>query len=129
MKSILDKLPRYSTEDVSLPAPLYNKVKLGLLKLDKTLTFDIHGLRNLEVLLDSETWICRDVSLNNIPVLAWTEFNTTNRINLHEPVACKLYTYHAHAMLIIDTLLEQVDLELTRRLPHSDESAKIISIS
>ncbi len=129
MKSMLDKLPRYSTEEVSLPAPLYNKVKLGLLWIDKSLVFDIHGLRNLEVILDSETWICRDISLNNIPILAWTEFNTANRVNLHEPVSCKLYTYHAHAMLIIDTLLEQVDLELTRQLPHSPDSAKIIPLS
>lgn len=129
MKSQLENLPRYSTDDTSLPAPLYNKVKLGLLRISNPLLFSIHGLRHLDVVLDNETWICRDVSLNNIPILAWTDFNLNERSSLHKPIDCKLYTYHAHAMLVVDTLLEQIDIELTKNLPHSNQTADVTPIN
>ena len=129
MKSQLENLPRYSTEDTHLPAAIYNKVKLGLFRIGNPLRFSIHGLRHLEIVIDHETWICRDVSLNDIPVLAWTDFNTSERSNLHNPVPCKLYTYHAHAMLIIDTLLEQLDIELTKKLPQNKKEADITRIN
>jgi len=128
MKSQLDNLPRYSTEEVTLAAPLFNKVKLGLLRLNNPLIFAIHGLRHLDVVLDHETWICRDVSLNNMPVLAWTDFSMAKRNSLCESVTCSLYTYHAHALLISDTILEQIDIEISNRLPCSQNSAEIRSI-
>lgn len=125
MKSQLDNLPRYSTEEALLPAAVFNKVNLGLHRLADPLCIPIHGLRHLEIEFDHETWICRDVSLNNIPVLAWTEFNATTRDSLHEDISCKLYTYHAHAMLIVDTIMEQVDIELTNRLPKTTRDASV----
>ena len=106
MKRKLEGLPRYSSESTTVPAELFNLVRLALMRLGNPLRFPITGLKNLEIMLDDETWICVDSSLNDIPVLAWTEFEASHRDSLVEPISCQYYTYHAHADKIFDTVVE-----------------------
>ena len=112
MKSRLDNLPRYHTSEVTIEAPLYNQIKLALLRSKKPLRFSIANLRHIEVILDHEYWVCVDASLNDIPVFAWTDFDNSHRDNLHKPIAAKLYSYHAHASLIVDKVSDQIQNNL-----------------
>ncbi len=113
MKSKLENLPRYHTESVSLQAKLYNLIRLALVHKKAMIRFSIEGLRNIDILLDNDCWICVDSSLNDIPVFAWTDFQTENRDNLHLPIACKLYSYHIHAHLIVEPVKEAVTSKLS----------------
>lgn len=116
MKSRLEGIPPYSTEASTIPAALFNEVRLAILRLDKSLNFPIPGLRTLELILDEEAWIVIDASLNEIPVLAWTDFETRDRSNLHQPISCRLITYHAHAKLILEKVKQAIHKELDMRL-------------
>lgn len=116
MKSRLEGIPRYSTETTTVPAALFNIVRLALLRLKNPLEIDIPELKNLVILLDEETWICIDTSLNDIPVLAWIDFEITHRKSLHEPIACQLCFYHMHADKIIDKVTQALQSILDERL-------------
>lgn len=116
MKTRIDNLPRYQTSDSSIAAPLINLVKLALIRINSPLQFSANGLRNIEVILEHEYWVCIDSSLNDIPVFAWTQFETRGRSDLHTPIPCKLYSFHAHADLIVDTIKEDIQIQLKARL-------------
>jgi len=116
MKSKLDNLPRYQTSDINLPAKLYNQVKLALLNNDQAIRIKMEKLKNIDVILDHEYWVCVDTSLNDIPIFAWTEFKVSHRTNLHKPIESKLYSYHAHAELIIEKVTQQIEQQLQIKL-------------
>ncbi len=115
-KSRLEGLPRYSAETTQVDAPLYNEVRLALLRLESPIRFRLPSLRHLEMIIDEDSWICVDVSLYEIPVLAWTDFKAVGRSNLHEPVGCSFYTYHAHAEKIVDEIKESIRVTISERL-------------
>lgn len=121
MKSRLEGLPTFSSESSTVPAALFNEVRLAIIRLDKSLRFPIEGLRNLELILDEETWVVVDVSLNEIPILAWIDFQAHHRNNLHEPISCRLLTYHMHANVIIDQVKQAIHDEIDSRLHHKHD--------
>ncbi len=112
MKTRIESLPRYQTTDSDIAAPLLNLVKLALLRIKCPLRFSIHGLHNIDIILDHEYWVCTDSSLNDIPVFAWTEFETAGRSDLHMPICCKLYSFHAQAELIVDIVKDEIQTQL-----------------
>ena len=116
MKSRLDELPRYSSRACVLPAATYNRIRLGLLRLGCPLRSALPGMRTLEMVLEHDAWICVDSGLNDYPILAWVEFQSAGRSALHEPVPCRLFTYHAHAELIEPQVLEKIQAVLGHRL-------------
>lgn len=116
MRSKLEDLPRYSSASTELPAALFNEIRLALIRLEKSIQFPIPGLQNLEIILDVETWIVIDVSLNDIPVVAWLDFEVHHRDTLHKPIKCNVYSYHQHADVIIETVLNELHKELDSRL-------------
>lgn len=123
MISDLMDLPRYSTADYQLDAALFNRVKVALLRLGSPIRFPLPRLRHLNMVLDHETWIVVDDTLNDMPVMAWVEFQTEHREALHTPIGCKLYAYHCHAEVIEGQVLESIADELAQRLEpdHLDE--------
>ena len=121
MNSRIDKLPRYSSQPFEMDAPRYNQVRLALLRLHGPLRFRLSGLRQLEVILEPDAWICVDASLNDIPVFAWTDFQVEGRSALDEPVRCKLFTYHVHALIIVDRVLQTIEAHLNDRLSEHRE--------
>lgn len=68
------------------------------------------------MLIDHDSWVCVDTSLNDLPVAAWTDFNSKGRDNLHQPIDCVLTYYHFKAGTIIKKALEITDELLTQRL-------------
>jgi len=124
MNSRLKGIPRYKTLAASVPAALFNKARLALIRLQDSLRFPVPGLRTLHVLLDRDAWIVVDAGLNDVPVLAWTGFETAHRDNLHEPVRCELYLYHAHATIILEAVLSELHKELDARLHATRQSCE-----
>lgn len=120
MRSRLSELPRYGSRDYAMPAAYYNRVRLALLRLETPLRLALPGLRTLEIYLDEEVWVCLDASLNDFPILAWLDFSVDGRTSLHEPVACRLCTYHAHATMIEERVLELTENLLRQRFRGDD---------
>jgi len=116
MKSRIDDVPKLKTESTQIEGHLYNQVRLALLRLESPLRLKLAGLRGMDILIDSQAWICVDRSLYDLPVLAWTDFTHQGRDGLHSPTRCLLHYYHIHADLIGDTILETIRRELGKRL-------------
>lgn len=125
MASRLDDIPVYEQRPLAVAASDYNRVQIALKRLGAPLQLSLPGLRSLELVLEHDSWIVIDASLNEIPVIAWTDFQVEHRANLHEPVPCRLKIYHAHALLIIDrvTALKQQALAARLAIAATDEGA------
>lgn len=97
-------------------AACYNQVRLGLRRLPRPLRLQLPRHRGLELVLDDEGWLCVDAARNDLPVLAWHDFDACGRSALHEPVVCRLNMYHIHAGLVMGTVLEDAEGILRERL-------------
>ncbi|NIP71689.1 MAG: hypothetical protein GWO16_01030 [Gammaproteobacteria bacterium] len=116
MRSELDALPRYSSERTCVDAEVFNPARLALLRLGSPQRIPLAGLRTLAMVLDEETWICRDAGLNDLPILAWLDFEASGRTRLNDPVPCLYYVYHAHAEMIRLQVLDIIAATMRDRL-------------
>lgn len=116
MKSRLDDLPVFESRNSSVRAEDYNLVKIALKRLGAPLRIELPRLRTLDFIFDHDAWMIVDRRLNDIPVIAWLNFDEKNRAGLHEPVSCERRSYHTHALIIIDKALEALQLMLGERL-------------
>jgi hypothetical protein len=116
MKSRLNDIPIIKSVPSYVGASHYNRVRLSQLRLERTLRLELFSLRGLDISIDDEAWVCIDRTLGDLPVLAWTNFDTSNRSGLHQPVPCQLRFYHNHADLICGTVLDDLGRILERRL-------------
>ena len=116
MRSRLDDLPVFETRQVQLRAEDYNLAHIALKRLGNPIRMELPRLRTLDLILEKDAWIVVDRSLNDIPVVAWIDFDVSHRETLHEPVACERRTYHTHALLIVNKVIEAMHLILGERL-------------
>jgi len=116
MRSRLDDLPVFETRQVQLRAEDYNLAHIALKRLGNPIRMELPRLRTLDLILEKDAWIVVDRSLNDIPVVAWIDFEVSHRETLHEPVACERRTYHTHALLIVNKVIEAMHLILGERL-------------
>ena len=121
MKSRLENIPVYETRKYEMRAQDYNLVKVALHRLGSPIRLEIPNLRTLDFILEEDLWVIVDRSLNDIPVVAWLNFNDHERANLHEDIGCERRTYHTHALIIIDKALEALHLLLGEMLDNSEE--------
>ncbi|MCK5435138.1 MAG: hypothetical protein KAI88_00765 [Nitrosomonadaceae bacterium] len=104
-----------------IEAACYNRGRLALLRYGSPLRVTLSQHRGLEIILNSEVWLCVDSLANDQPVLAWREFNIHARDNLYKPVTCKLFLYHNCAGLIMGSALDDLYQVLDQLLIHKSE--------
>ena len=114
LRSRLDDIPIYSRAPAWIPAARYNRVRLALRRIASPLRVELPGLKHLDLILEDNVWAVVDRVLNDVPVVAWTEF--AHRDDLHTPINCELRYYHAHAELVANRALELCDRLLEERL-------------
>jgi len=112
----------------NVSAVYYNHVKTALKRINKSLRYKIPTLKHLDLILQEDAWIVVDVVLNDMPILAWSEFQTEHRETLHEPIKCEVDFFHYAAEMIMDKTLEAMELLLGEELDNelSDDSSDIL---
>lgn len=110
----LNELPILRSRPIAVEAERFNRVRLALRRLNSPLRIELPKLRSLDFILENNLWAIVDRDLNDIPVVAWTDF--ARRSSLHRPVSCMLRYYHAHADAVIDKALQKLDHILSARL-------------
>jgi len=129
MKSRIDNLPSFETRHTQVKAIHYNLVQVALKRLGSPLLFALPKLRNLDLYLEKDVWIVVDKSLNNIPIMAWIDFETSERASLHEDIPCTLKIYHSHAGILIKKIMEAMTLLIGEQLDlPDDEQARVLPI-
>lgn len=116
MSISLNDIPVYENKVVEIPAEYYNRIRLGQLRLKAPLRLELAGLSEIDAILEDDIWVCVESNLNDLPVLAWTNFESQNRNSLDEPVRCKLCLYNIHADLITETALKTIYTIINDRL-------------
>jgi hypothetical protein len=129
MSKHLDNIPVYELIESSVTAADYNLVHLALNRLGAPIEIPLTGLRRLELVLSRNAWIVVDHDMNDIPVLAWTDFQAEGRTALHEPVACLLKTYHMHAKVILEQVTRFMEQELAARLAALQKACEIENVT
>lgn len=131
MSSRLDDVPVYQQRPVKLAAADFNRVQIALKRLGEPLRIPLVGLRTLELVLEKDAWIVIDNGLNEVPVLAWTDFQVAARSSLHEGIPAVLKIYHAHAMVILNKVTAQMQSALQERiekLAGDDSGEKVVPL-
>lgn len=110
----------------TIEAKYFNIAQTALKRSKDLIRFKIPGLNHLDLLIQEDAWIIVDRVLNDMPVVAWSGFNTEGRDNLHQPVACKVRLYHFGARVVLNTTLNAMQEILGQTLKEqaSGDSAK-----
>ena len=128
MKSKLEDLPTFETRRDTVGAVHYNLVQVAFKRLGCPLRFALPKQRTLDLHLEQDAWIVVDKSLNDIPVMAWVDFDTAGRNNLHENIPCTLKIYHSHANILITKVMEAMTLLIGEQLGLPDGDATVIQL-
>ncbi len=104
----------------TIAARYYNRVRLALLRLGNPLRVPMNALGQADIILSDEEWRCVDRSRDDLPLLAWTDFQVQGRDALHEPVSCTLRLYHSHAGILMGRALPALDETLSTLLQRGD---------
>lgn len=83
-------MPRLSTRQGKVNATYYNHVQTALKRINAEIRLQIPRLKHLDLILQKDAWIVVDKVLNDVPIVAWTNFQVDHRDSLHEPVKCEI---------------------------------------
>lgn len=98
-----------------VPARVYNLWRRYWIKHGKPLRFALAGIPPMALDLEERLWTCVDASLNDAPVIAWSDFRDRGR-PLHAAVPCVVTHFHFGACAIRDRVLDALANELATRL-------------
>ncbi len=116
MRTRIHDVPACFVETVDVSAKRYNLIQLALNRLDGPLRFPLIGLRNLDILLDRDVWACVDRSVLDLPVAAWNQFDTHDRIDLQADVRCELRHYQVNTDILLPYMWMTLESILRGRL-------------
>ena len=121
---ILDKRPD------NVDAHYFNVAQTALKRIGEQIRFKIPTLNHLDLILQEDAWIVVDRVLNDMPVVAWTDFQTEGRDNLHEAVPCEIRLYHFAARMVLNTTLDAMEDILGQSLAEqqNDEAAMVLPL-
>ncbi|SCZ61727.1 hypothetical protein [Thiohalomonas denitrificans] len=110
-----EEVPVLTTRAGKVDGADYNLVHRALSRDGPSIRLGLPGLKTLEMILQHDAWVVVDVAFNDLPVLAWTDFEAKGRSTLHEPVPCRIRLYHGHASMVLKRALQIVRNELSER--------------
>jgi hypothetical protein len=111
-----EEVPVFETRAAVLDANRFNRVTLTQKRSGESLRLDLPTLRHLDLILQADAWVVVDRGLNDIPLLAWTDFRVDADNRLHRPVHCRVRLFHAQAGLLLRRALADLERLLDERL-------------
>jgi len=111
-----DEVPQLGSRPGKVDALYYNHVQTALKQLGNQIRLTIPKLKHLDLIIQKDAWIIVDTVLNDVPVVAWTNFEIKGRESLHEPIQCEIRFFHYAASMILNRTLEAMELMLGEEL-------------
>ncbi len=112
----IEAMPLFDRAPHQVPAACFNQARLAMLRLDCGMRLPVDGLHHLELIVERDAWVAVDVRQNDVPVLAWVDFETGARSSLHLPVACQRVVFDARARELETQILQSLVLFTRTRL-------------
>jgi len=114
--SRINEVPIYAQRDDKVDAQLYNLWLRAKRHLKIPMRIPLVDYSGFVMIVEDKAWVCVDEKQNDIPILAWVEFNDQGRDALHLPIECKLNHYHMAASKVRAHSLELMQEELEKYL-------------
>lgn len=106
MSDILDGLTPVRVLPKQIDGECYNRIRVQLLRHRRPVRVEVPDHRGLELILTDDAWLGVDAFRGDVPILAWSQFQVTQRQALYDPVPCQLSIYHKHGGLVMGSALE-----------------------
>ncbi len=74
-----DEVPFLVERMADMEAVYFNRVQLALRRLNGRIRLPIPGLKTLDLIVQPAAWIVVDRAFNDVPVIAWSDFDTDTR--------------------------------------------------
>jgi hypothetical protein len=97
-------------------ARYYNAAQTAQKRLEQPIRFKVPTLNHLDLIVQDDAWIVVDRVLHDVPIVAWTDFQTEGRDSLHEAIPCEIRLYHFAARMILNTTLDAMETILGQYL-------------
>lgn len=125
-----NEVPILDTYPDSIEAKYFNVAQTALKRSQDPIRFRIPTLNHLDLLVQEDAWIIVDRVLNDIPIVAWTNFQKDGRNNLHEPIPCEIRLYHFAARMVLNTTLNAMQDILRHILAEQNqaEDGKVVRL-
>jgi len=114
--SRVGEVPVYAQRPDEIAAPLYNLWRRACLHGLCPLRLEFAQHPGVAMILEQREWVCVNTLQNDLPILAWVEFEDSRRDALHLPIRCKINYYHFAASKYRAVMLDETARELERRL-------------
>lgn len=121
-----DEIPVLYSWQGRIEANHFNRVKRALKRMGPSIRLNIPGLKTLDLILQDDAWIIVDRAYNDIPVAAWSHFETAERENIHLPIECQIRLYHGHASIILKRTLEAMEQLLNSELQDGRHASQVV---
>jgi hypothetical protein len=122
MTTRIHDMPIYATRSEQMDASLYNLWRRARLHLKLPLRLKLPALKSMCLILENDCWVVVDPRHDDLPLLAWVDFQGIGRSNLHQPVACTINYYHFMASAVRPKVLAEIGAELEAQL-HNEKSS------
>jgi len=116
MDARLADMPIMAQRQDMIDAKIFNLWRRYRLLPDAQQRFRLKGLKSMRFVLADHFWAVADSANYDAPVLAWVDFNMSNRSALHEPVSCRVNYYHFAASAIRSRTLEMMAAMMEEQL-------------
>jgi len=113
----LNDAPVLSVTPCQLDAKVFNTLRLATLRLKTPIRLMLPGLRAMDIVIDHRLWVVVDRALDDLPIVAWDQFDNRNAI--HSPVACRMRCFHFHAATIATKALLLAQELVSRQMEHA----------
>jgi len=113
----MGQLAQPSTRQCLVPGDCYNMARLARLRAGGYLEI---GMADNVVFLSASNWRCRSRKLGE-DLLGWTDFRSSNRLGLRDPVECTLTVHHPFSRTIIHQIYDSLMARLRQEQPRVDE--------
>ncbi len=114
--SRIGEVPVYAQRPDEVSASLYNLWRRAKLHWPCPIRLQLSVQPGVVMILEEREWICADTRQNDLPILAWVEFEDRNRNALHLPVGCMLNYYHFAASRLRAEVLAAAERALEEKL-------------
>lgn len=112
----LTDIPVYSSTQATIDAEIYNTIRLATQRLPLPIRLSLPRFHYIDLVIDHDSWACVDRSINDLPIVAWTEFDISQRAALHLPLSCKISRYHFQSEQIAEGALTFAVIALEQQL-------------
>lgn len=125
------EVPQFDSRRGKVEAVYYNHVQTALKRLGQQIRLKIPKLKHLDLIIQKDAWVVVDRVLNDVPIAAWSDFETDHRDNLHEPIPCQIRFFHFAARMVLNQTLKAMDEILMDKLADMspDDEAVVLPFS